>query len=52
MAESIIGWVRFRLYMMVEDKGRLKYIMEACVDHAFFNICYLSIDNNINLQEV
>jgi len=21
--------------MMVEDKGRLKYIMEACVDHAF-----------------
>lgn len=31
----MIGWVRFQLYMMVEDEGRLKYKMEACVDHAF-----------------
>ena len=35
LAESIVSWVRFQLYMMVEDEGRLKDIMEACVDHAF-----------------
>ena len=47
----MIGWVRFQLYMMVEDKGRLKYMRGVCCSR-LFNIGYLSVGNNINLQEV